>query len=360
MPVIRLQDPLDPIAPILLEELLAASDAAKTGGAIFAYARSNGADLLLRDSAFQEFLKKGRFDLVVGVDGVTDVKALERLAAIARESPRLKVRVFLHEKRATTFHPKVCWFRKASGGVAIIGSGNLTLGGLTTNWECFGTHQLTEPEARGLEAQWQDWLSLHGSRLFPVDEPSVRARAARNKMTRPDRNVFDDIPKPTRPAAEGEALLVEIPKASDRWNQANIDHKNFRDFFHADDAKRRLRLWHISDRGVIASEPELRPGVAVKSRNFRIELKAAAKQKYPANGRPMAAFVKTGPRDFLYMLLMPGNPHFDNALEILKANSKAPATQVRRARLSVKELQTAWPGSPLWTFRDRAKPKAGK
>src|SRR5262245_32724540 len=124
----RLQDPDDPAASTVLEELLAACEGAEFGAGIFSYARSNGVELLLRDPAFDDFLSRGQFELVVGVDCVTDTAALDRLALIERELPNLSVKVFLHDRARTTFHPKLCWFRRAGGGVTVIGSGNLTLG----------------------------------------------------------------------------------------------------------------------------------------------------------------------------------------------------------------------------------------
>jgi hypothetical protein len=348
--MLRWQDPDDPDAPTLLEELIGGADGAEAGAGIFSYVRSNGADLLLRDADFQVFLSRGRFELVVGVDGVTDPAALDRLETISREYPRLSIKVFLHDRAGTTSHPKFCWFRKRNGGVAVVGSGNLTLGGLTRNWEGFALVPLTTAAVRSLEARWRTWTLLHRTQLRELSDPDVRTRAARNVATRPDRNVRDDRPVPRRPASESPVLIAEIPRASNRWNQANFDLDNFVNFFHADDPRRRLQLWHISDSGVIAAEPEVRPGVAVRSRNFRVELGAAAGLDYPAVSRPIAVFVATGPRNFLYMLLMPTSPHYATAAAILGRRARPPRNRVRRATLTVQELRREWPPAPFWSF----------
>jgi hypothetical protein len=346
----RFQDPYDPLAPTLLEELIAASVSAEAGGAVFAYARANGIDLLLRDPEFQRFLKTGRFDLIVGVDGVTDVSALDRLQTIAAEFPRLRTKVFFHDRPATTFHPKFSWFRGLKGGIALVGSGNLTVGGLTTNWEAFAIVPLTPAGARAAEAEWQRWKALHAFQLRDVSDSAVRARAAKNIATRPDRNVHDDIPRPGRPNSASEALIVEVPRASTRWNQANLDQSSFVNFFHANDPRRRVQLWHVNDSGKIAADPEIRPGVAVKSKNFRIELRAAAGLPYPSPDRPIAVFVATGFRRFLYMLLMPSSPHYRQVAEILAKGSRSPKRQMKRLALSADQLSSAWPGSPLWSY----------
>jgi HKD family nuclease len=352
--MLRLQDPDDPLAPTLLEEILAASEGAESGGAIFSYARPNGIDLLLRDPEFQAFLQRGQFEIVVGVDGVTNVAALDRLQAISAESRGLSARVFLHDRSGTTFHPKVCWFHKRNGGVALVGSGNLTLGGLTSNWEGFTLVPLSNSEVRSLEAQWRTWKALHRSQLRELSDPDVRARAARNVVTRPDRNVQDDRPTTRRPASDSPVLIAEVPRASDRWNQANFDLDSFVNFFHADDPRRRLQLWHVSNEGTIAPEPEVRPGVAVRSRNFRVELRAAAGLPYPTGGRPIGLFIATGPRSFLYMLVMPRTSHYPLVSAILGRHSTSPRNQVRRARLSVSELRREWPASPLWSYTSAA------
>jgi hypothetical protein len=90
----------------------------------------------------------------------------------------------------------------------------------------------------------------------------------------------------------------------------------------------------------------------VKSRNFRIELHAAAGLPYPGEGRPIGAFVRTSPREFLYMLLMPGTSHYPRVAAIVAQLAKSPANQLKRVRLTASELRRLWPRSPLWRYTD--------
>ena len=125
------QDPADPGAPTLLEHVLSATQAARGGGGAFAWASTAGVELLLEDPLFTGFLGRGPFDLVIGVDAITDPTTLTRLASLAGSHAQLEVSAFLHGRSGALFHPKVCWFVRESGGVALAGSGNLTVGGLT-------------------------------------------------------------------------------------------------------------------------------------------------------------------------------------------------------------------------------------
>lgn len=61
-----LQDPNDPKSAYLLEALLEACDGAISGGGAFAFASTQGVNLVLADKAFRKFSKNGNFELIVG------------------------------------------------------------------------------------------------------------------------------------------------------------------------------------------------------------------------------------------------------------------------------------------------------
>jgi hypothetical protein len=88
----------------------------------------------------------------------------------------------------------------------------------------------------------------------------------------------------------------------------------------------------------------------VRSRNFRVELGAAAGLSYPTGARPIALFVAIEPRSFLYMLVMPASPHYSTVADILERWSRSPRNQVKRVTLSVEDLRSEWPASPFWSF----------
>ncbi len=351
------QDPTDSEAPYLHETILELCQGATRGGGVFAFVTSEGVDLLLRDGAFEKFVTKGTFELIVGVDDVTNVRALGAIRDASQEFPGLRAKVFYHDLPQAVFHPKFCWFRHRTKGFLIAGSGNLTARGMRGNWEAFAIGELKTADADALEAQWARWIEAHAPRLRPLDDQDVLARAAQNIRQRRPRGI---APRPvdeegaaaedlTPEAAQAHRVLVaEIPRASGRWKQANFDLRSFRDFFGAQPGTvQRIVLQHVDDTGALG-RLETRPSVAVKSRNFRFELDAAAGLPYPAAGRPIAIFVEIAARTFRYRLLMPDDAQHRIMAAFFDTMWKGRADRMRRAITTADVLRQAWPDSPLW------------
>jgi len=82
---------------------------------------------------FQEFISEGSFDLVVGIDEITNLNALNDLTNLDHEHSQLEVKAFAHDLDQYTLHPKFSWFQNEDSGTLIIGSGNLTVNGLRNN-----------------------------------------------------------------------------------------------------------------------------------------------------------------------------------------------------------------------------------
>lgn len=125
---LRFQNPGDDQG-YLLEALLNACLGAASGGAIFAWTNAGGAKALLEDETFSNFLGAGSFELILGIDSITDQAALDVVSRAAFRMPSLRARVFLHDEDAL-FHPKLAWFESDRALTVLVGSGNLTMGGL--------------------------------------------------------------------------------------------------------------------------------------------------------------------------------------------------------------------------------------
>lgn len=351
-----IQDPTDQQAPVLHERILEACQGAAYGAGAFAFVTSDGVDLLLKDEAFKRFATSGTFYMIIGIDEVTNVKALTALREVSGELPGLTVKVFYHDLPQPMFHPKFCWFRHRTGGSLVIGSGNLTVRGLRGNWEAFAIGELEINAAIELEAQWTRWIEMHATRLRPLDDKNVLARAALNvPRRRPARAVAEtkeeseagEVPLPVHPQSY-RVLVAEIPRASNRWNQANFDLNSFQNFFGAQPGTvRRVVLQHVDASGLLGAL-ETRPSVAVRSRNFRFELEAAAGLAYPISGRPIAVFVEIAPRTFRYRLLMPSDPQHGIMNAFLNTMSQSRNDRMRRVITTTDAVQQAWPDSPLW------------
>lgn len=304
--------------PTLLELLADAASSSDRGVAIFSFASRGGVRLLFSDPDFSGFLSRAKFQLIVGVDAVTTPDVLTMLADEATSHAGLQARVFLHSRKAALFHPKVCWFCNAQAGRAVVGSGNLTRGGLLNNWEAFLDAKTKAKGTRRITSRWDRWLAANQTNLYLPTDPHAIARAQDNQSARTRHEEAAVETEDDHAEANGNdlVLVAEIPRAADRWNQANFDLETYTRFFGlSPGTTRRVVLYPVREDGTVG-DPEVRPGVSVKSQNYRVELGQAA-GPYPPSGRPLGIFRRTGVRRFRYRVLMPQDDGYDDASLIL-------------------------------------------
>lgn len=334
----------------MLDVLLNAASEAVAGGGIFAWTNAAGASALIDDNVFKEFLDRGSFDLVVGVDSITDPPALYFLADRS-ETSSLETSAFLNDSPGM-FHPKLAWFLGPDQHMTlIVGSANLTMGGLKNNWEAFSVVQLDPDEADALILQLAKWREDNEQRLRHVLDHEVLELAERNAAVNRAMRRGGSVPPepPTPPSNVMEVLVAEIPKSGNRWAQANFDRDNYVNFFGAVvGGTRRIFLQHVADDRTLGPL-ESRPSVEVESQNYRFELEAARGRDYPETGRPIGVFIKTAEESFIYHLTMPGDPGYAELEEFLEGRAtRQRETSMARVRATVGELKAAWPDSPLW------------
>jgi hypothetical protein len=363
---LRIQDPKYARSPTLHESLLEACKGASTGGGAFSFATKDGVELLLGDEVFASFAQTKKFDLIVGIDAITNVSALNTLANFEKDLKGLSVRVFFHQVSGALFHPKFCWFRHRSHGLLIVGSGNLTPRGLRGNWEAFTFISLDLPKFAAMEQMWESWVAFNEGLLKSPSDQDVLARAALNIP-----KVFKGAPVPTKrdvvevetaeteedediiggPNTTDRVLVAEIPQSKNRWKQANFNRHFYTNFFGLSlkaGSSKRVLLQQVRQDGTLG-ELENRRGVPVKSKNYRIELSAATGLPYPKQGLPIAVFVRIAPQSFTYQLLLPGDPGYTNVSAFLDAKWNGRANEKRRVETDVASLKQSWSTSPLWT-----------
>jgi hypothetical protein len=355
-----LQDSDNASSTSLIEMIIASSKRSQRGGAAFAFASAGGARLLLEDELFQDFATSGTFHLVVGVDALTDKNALFTIRDLSAGWKSFLAQVFMPKRTGLLFHPKFCWFRGPRSGTLIVGSGNLTEGGMRGNWEAYSCTRLGPSAIEKIEATWRDWIILHEDELYEIDNPHVLERAARNEgwtwrggraggKKRKEARSKDskDDKRIGSPISSDSVLVAEIPKAGGRWSQANFDLDNYVNFFGAKvGADRHMVFQQVNDDGS-PGEVESRPSVDVKSHNFRFELAAATGLDYPAHGRPIGIFVRVAPRTFLYRLTMPSSNEHRELVNLLDKKAGESKERMRRVRLDLEELGRECPGSPM-------------
>ena len=354
----HLQDPTSPNTVYLLEAIIEAARDAESCMGLFAFASRAGVDSLIGDPEIQRFLEQSTMALLIGIDAVTNRYALERLQELERQYERLSVQVFRNPTDAL-FHPKVARFDYPDGRRSmIVGSGNLTPGGLRQNFEAFSVTRAAAGETLDVSS-WQRFLTDHASDIRAIDEEALE-RAARNVM-RGRRRRRDAEPEPgASPAAEPTApdvelpvgrtdrfLVAQVPRAGDRWHQVHFNREVIDRFFRVQHGTtQRVYLVECRQNGTFA-EQEVRPCVySDANMNLKIEIASHHGAPYPDNGPPIAVYRELQARSFAYMLLLPGEPGYD-AMSELTENLTPVGRGIRRVMPDAADLRGVWPECPL-------------
>ncbi|MDT3252278.1 phospholipase D family protein [Serratia sp. root2] len=366
-----IQNPNDSESVYLVDAILDACKGATRGAGSFAFMSKGGVKLLINDKIFTDFLGRSKFELIVGVDAITDTSAANELNLIRSKYENLSVKAYLPDSARTIFHPKFIWFEKDSGGVIITGSGNLTAGGLRWNVEAFDVNELINSEFNKIKEKWGRFLVCEPEKFHDIDSQEVitllernseRKKILKSLTVKKESSASDtidlnesviDVDAIPNVVNTMDVLVAEIPKSGSRWKQANFDAQNFINFFGASTEKNNVRVYffHVNDNGVIG-EPEVRPAVTVSSHNYRFELDAASDLPYPEDGRPLGIFVKIAVRTFLYMLLMPGVKEHEEMKKLLDEAVPSPGKKMRRIIFLAHQVKKVWPESPLWKNLD--------
>ena len=362
------QDPASPDTVYLLEAIIDASRGAESCSGIFAFASRGGVDSLLGDPEIQDFLRESPMSLLVGIDAVTTRNTLVRLRELEQELERLNVRVF-RNPTAALFHPKVARFEYPDGRrTMIVGSGNLTPGGLRQNIEAFSVMRAAVGETLDVSS-WDRFLSEHADDLRTIDESALE-RAAQN-VVRGRRRLRDVEPDLERASAVAESaagplvdvelpvgrtdrfLVAQVPKAGERWHQIHFNRDVIENFFRVRLGTTAQRVFLVECRhdGTFA-EQEVRPCVySGANMNPKIEIASHHGAPYPDSGRPIAVYRELQVRSFAYMLLMPGDPGYAEMLA-LTGDLPTVGSGVPRVITNAAGICGFWAACPLVTAID--------
>lgn len=362
-----IQDPTEAHGDRLLDSLAEAFQNAEKIAGAFAFVSSRGVSLLAKNDAFCTAAGTHPVDLIIGLDAVTNEKALDSLAAVSSEFQNVTVRAFVNPEPRRIFHPKFCWTKRhGGGGQLVVGSGNLTESGLLGNWEAYASQPLTRPELADVVNTWDAWVARHELHLLPLDDAEVRRRAKANVILAREGDLpalvvppSADEPEPLPITGAAEVLVAEIPNSNKRWNQANFHKRDYVEYFGVRAGEARLFVFRrVMSDGKLGTWEQGRPPVEVKSQNYRFELGAAAGLSYPTDGPPIGVFIRIAPHTFNYRLVMPSDPEFQTVRGLLQQRAGNPAIayqredktafRMRSTRMSVSELRATWPAAPFW------------
>lgn len=339
----------------LHDALVAAATGATGGFAAFAFATSTGIDTALAEPAVHNLLGTGQFQLVVGLDAITDTAAVTALRTAKAALPSASISLFYNPKGGILYHPKAMFFKSLAGGRCVTGSGNLTLGGLRNNWEAFWTADVSTADAATLEAQWAKWVADHKDNLLPAEDPRVAAQAALNARTRAKiQKAVKETDAGALGALEEEAaevaslnpfLIAEVPK--NRPGQADFGIDTYQGFFGVTIGNpRKVTFYQVRPNGSLAP-PEHRHAVAVKSSNYRFEVEALSGLHHPAHEHFILVFERIGKSEYRYVLLKPGDVGHTSVQTFLDDNYFVSGNSKRRVVVTRSDVRAAWPDNPL-------------
>lgn len=396
-----IQDPSYEKSKYLHETLLTECKNGCIGAGVYAFATKDGIELLLEDENFKKFMQTGKFFLIVGMDDITNVNAIETLRKFKEKyKNHLEVKAYIHNSSGSTFHPKYSWFKKNNGGVLILGSGNLTHQGLRHNREAYSVIDFDDVGISDLISEWNEWILHSNPFLFDVSNDIVIEKAQQNSdklratveaqkvvksrahiatyaalaeiyKSQPQNREYELTNKKNQDIsmkesadikqdphidngdeeldvdmsywvlkADDEMLFAEIPKNGDRMSQVNFDKQSFEEYFGAkcgQNGDYRILFREVNKDGSL-SNVEVRPSVSVESHNYRFELEAAKGVNYPKDGRrPVGVFAKISQRDFMYEIVMPDDRVYQQVIEIMDTK-KQYSNNMRRLRFLCSEV----------------------
>ena len=354
----HIQDPTDPATTYLYETIVGVARDAVYWRGLYAFASQGGIDKLVADDSVVDFFKRGgTASLTVGIDAVTNRVALQRLVQYTSKHPNFVPTVFW-TPNSSLFHPKLSHFRHDDGReTLVVGSGNLTPGGLSSNFEAY-TVISSDPGEPLDVSSFDAFVRRHAEVILPIDERAL-ARAALNVVQSSrgkvkvlaSEGLDDAAPMPdfvAAPVTETQRVLVaQVPKAGTRWKQAHFNADIVHEFFRVTDRDlHRVFLTYVFANGSRGEEEPRRCVYSDVNKNYKIEIEAPGNPAYPAERRPILVFVERNIRIFDYLLVMPDQDGYSR-MEHLTDTLPQVGKGTPRVLIDTDQLRAEWPSCPL-------------
>lgn len=368
---IRVQDPTVPPRSALFDVIVEIAQAGEIRylRLFFGFLTGSGMAALLAVPEVADMLSTAEVDVLVGVDAVTDRPGLEALLRLQGENAGLRARAIKNTTSAL-IHPKMLFARYTDGrSVAMVGSNNLSFGGLTGNVEGYAMGYFDAGEEPDL-ADWDAFIGRWDRLISEIDDEVLASadrnvsrlerlrRAAREVPTPTDTEVVvsDGQAYETQPSDDelDELMLVSmVPKAGQgpraRWSQVHLSVDIAREFLDAEPEEhpeiqlRNAAGGAVEDRRIVYS--------AGSNKNVKIEVGAAREAArtvgYPAEGRPVVLFRREGAGRFRYLLLMPGDPGHAEMTGLAEDEFVPSHNQLPRVVTPRSHVLARWPDCPL-------------
>lgn len=176
---------------------------------VIAYANWQGISLF--SSSIEGHLSKGKkFDVIVGVNnGVTTPDALMYLWFLQQSyKNQVNVHIVDWDYKDSIFHPKMYYFQNANKFNLIIGSNNLTVGGLCRNYELAAFHEGDKQGQTHLK-EIQDFIDHCLSKAVKLSLKNIRTYAEKKKLVDEEESFKNDSAYKNKPSVK-----ISVPQKS--------------------------------------------------------------------------------------------------------------------------------------------------
>lgn len=354
MPLV-LQDPNAPTPNSLLDELEKHFKDADAIYCAFAFVTARGINLLFDQAEeVKANLEHVKIHLVIGMDAITNTKAIEKLSALCLKYQNFSVQAFL-PRSGGIFHPKFSWVKKGKTGIVITGSGNLTNGGLKNNFEAFSVIQIDHQTVKIAEENWNKFLANNPDSLFALDAKEVIEAAQQNeKLKKATKKIRKEAGKKVDSDVipeKGSVVFIEELTKGRGGKQRDVGTWASKNYF---EKNARLFLTHVNDQGQ-CGDVEARKLILKPSKNFALDL-GASDGLEPIDGKmPIAIFIRTHPFTYYYHII----PFNGKSSKVITAYLEKNAKKVQKGharriekQLSILELKAIWPDAPFWRIEE--------
>jgi len=317
---------------------------------LVAFMTLNG--ILQIHAALQRFIGRPDTTLewIVGIGLVTTPESLEHLHTMVSLSQRAHaIRVFSSTQRF--FHPKVYVFERSDGtGTVLVGSNNVTPGGLSGNLEISARlEDLSVEEV----AVWKNVCvvvtGLDGCHV--LDEGLLARLCQELRQTRTTAGGRRLLLTESRSAGTTSSILIrQVPLAGDRTSQVHFSRGIIEDYFGCRlDRTEHLRFQEVKASGITGPIEERQIVYSQVNRNPKIELFGARilSNRYPRNGsRPILVFERVEGNFYRYMPVLPGDAGFSELSQYMSSVPQRGRT-LKYDIVDPEKMLDVWPGYPM-------------
>ncbi|MFC1942530.1 phospholipase D family protein [Chloroflexota bacterium] len=280
-----------------------------------------------QDGALQNiFVSDKELHWIIGADSVTTADALTALKNLEEMSgDRCSVRVLVDPTRGL-FHPKLFIFERVDGsGVVLIGSNNVTPGGLENNVEvAVLLEELSNQEMESWREIWRRASSL-GSVLRPITDDliaQVREERRRQRGARRRRLRVVEENEPLLLQGNPRILLRYIAGAGGRTSQVHFSRRIVEEFFSLRPGDVRTITIQMVQPGHSAGRLEVNRRLVFSetNRNPKIEMAGVRDllpQDYPSGWYAIILIQEIERDRYRYMVLLPADSGYDEVHDYL-------------------------------------------